>query len=208
MANTDLTTDYKKLLSVYQLAAGRADKLTSNPSFLEKKMARFLYESGINYKFQQVFMIDDEHFFIADFVVPEKNLIIETDGGFHTGQKSYDEWRTSVIKEKYPEMKVLRFSYHEIMFTTDWKDAIKKICGIKQTPYERMMEKKAKMDKRKLMVTAIQNASMFSFHKNKKGWYYTRKGGTPGTRSCHFKTEDAAKHDLFSKLKMAKEKSC
>lgn len=79
-----------------------AKKMLNSPSELEKKMLEFLDNQHIPYDFQKIFYLKDKlgkifQFFIADFYIKTKNLIIETDGKFHDDQEEYDNWRTKAI---------------------------------------------------------------------------------------------------------------
>jgi len=57
--------------------------------------------------------------YILDFYCPKKRLAIEIDGLYHaqTDQRSYDEERTTFLKEQ--DIRVLRFWNHEIHFDLD-----------------------------------------------------------------------------------------
>ena len=86
------------------------------PSPLEERMKNFLDEHCVEYEEQKIFYIyaDDGwiiRYFIADFYIPEKELIIEVDGKFHNEQKQKDKIRTKILQENYPEIEVLRFTW-------------------------------------------------------------------------------------------------
>ena len=104
--------------SVKGIAKKYANDMQKNPSELEKRMKDFLDNKGVVYDFQRVFNIKDKKgkikkFFIADFYIPSCNLIIETDGKFHEDQSDYDEIRTQLIQHFYPNVKVLRWRWHD-----------------------------------------------------------------------------------------------
>ena len=85
----------------------RAEEMQIFPSKLEERMRDFLDRRNIEYEFQKVFYIyaDDGwilRYYIADFYIPEANLIIEVDGKFHDNQKQHDKNRTKTIQEQYP----------------------------------------------------------------------------------------------------------
>jgi hypothetical protein len=91
------------------------------PSPLEEKMQEFLIKRDIYYEAQKIFYIyaDDgwiTRYYIADFFVPEANLIIEVDGKFHDNQKQKDKNRTKDIQENYPNVEVFRWKW------SDFKD--------------------------------------------------------------------------------------
>lgn len=55
--------------------------------------------------------------YIADFVCEEYKLIIELDGGQHSGQQAYDQRRTNYLAAKH--FKVLRFWNNDVLQHTD-----------------------------------------------------------------------------------------
>ena len=56
--------------------------LEVNATYAERLLKTFL-AGKINFEFQKIIYTDNKHFFIADFYIPSKNLIIELDGGYH-----------------------------------------------------------------------------------------------------------------------------
>jgi very-short-patch-repair endonuclease len=99
----------------------RAKQMEVWPSPLEEKMQEFLIKRDIYYEAQKIFYIyaDDgwiTRYYIADFFVPEANLIIEVDGKFHDNQKQKDKNRTKDIQENYPNVEVFRWKW------SDFKD--------------------------------------------------------------------------------------
>ena len=100
------------------MAKHYAKEMKKEPSVLEKRMIQFLNECGIDYEFQKPLYIKNKNnpirkFYIADFYIPSKNLIIETDGKFHDNQIKQDENRTREIQRWYPNMKVFRWRWHD-----------------------------------------------------------------------------------------------
>lgn len=96
-----------------------AEYMKANPSFLEKMVIEFFDSHDVQYEFQKIFYIADKYqyikrYFIADFYIPAKKLIVEADGKYHEERKKYDEWRTQVIKEHYRKVKVLRVTYNDL----------------------------------------------------------------------------------------------
>ena len=94
----------------------RAKQMEVWPSPLEEKMQEFLIKRDIYYETQKIFYIyaDDgwiTRYYIADFFVPEANLIIEVDGKFHDNQKQKDKNRTKDIQENYPNVEVFRWKW-------------------------------------------------------------------------------------------------
>lgn len=97
----------------------RAGEMKTWPSPLEERMKNFLDEHCVEYEEQKIFYIyaDDGwiiRYFIADFYIPEKELIIEVDGKFHNEQKQKDKIRTKILQENYPEVEVLRFTWEDL----------------------------------------------------------------------------------------------
>lgn len=97
----------------------RAGEMIAFPSKLEERMMSFLDDLGIHYEFQKIFYIyaDDGwiiRYYIADFYVPDKNIIIEVDGKFHDRQRLHDKHRTKMIQEHYPDVEVLRYTWNDL----------------------------------------------------------------------------------------------
>ena len=77
-----------KINKMVAQAIERADKMRNNPSWLEKIMIQFLDDRHVKYHSQRVFYIRDnkdkiKYYYIVDFYIPDKNLIVEVDGKFH-----------------------------------------------------------------------------------------------------------------------------
>lgn len=122
---------YNKVMRSY--AVDNADDLRENPSELEKRMIDFLDYHSIIYDFQRIFYIKDKNgkvkrFYIADFYIPSKNLIIETDGAFHDKQVKQDEIRTKSIQHHYPNIKVIRWRWRDFQSIRKIKE-LKDILG-------------------------------------------------------------------------------
>lgn len=66
-------------------------------------------------------------FYIVDFYIPAKSIIIETDGKFHDEQIKQDEKRTSDIKKHYPNIKIIRWRWHDFDSYIKVKDLLNKI---------------------------------------------------------------------------------
>lgn len=97
----------------------RAGEMIAFPSKLEERMQLFLNDLGIKYEFQKIFYIyaDDGwiiRYYIADFYIPSKDIIIEVDGKFHNKQALHDKIRTRTIQEHYPEVEVLRYTWDDM----------------------------------------------------------------------------------------------
>ena len=66
----------------------------------EAKFKIILKELNIKYEFQKIFYTETT-FYIADFYIPEHNIVIEVDGGYHSTleQKKKDNKRTAKLIE-------------------------------------------------------------------------------------------------------------
>ena len=100
-------------------AQSRASQMDTWPSPLEERMKEFLDNNGVYYESQKIFYIYAEdgwiiRYYIADFYVPDKNIIIEVDGKFHDNHKQHDKMRTLEIQEQYPGVEVLRYKWKDL----------------------------------------------------------------------------------------------
>ena len=64
--------------------------LEVNATYAERLLKAFL-TGKIDFEFQKIIYTDNKHFFIADFYIPSKNLIIELDGEYHNDAKQQDK---------------------------------------------------------------------------------------------------------------------
>lgn len=92
----------------------RADQMRTWPTPLEERMKAFLSTNGVRYEDQKIFYIYAEDgwiitYYIADFYVPESDIIIEVDGKFHDNQKSKDRRRSREIQDNYPNIRIFRY---------------------------------------------------------------------------------------------------
>lgn len=92
--------------------------LEVNATYAEKLLKTFL-TGKIDFEFQKIIYTDNKHFFIADFYIPSKNLIIELDGEYHDDakQQEKDIWRTNILKSL--GYKVIRFKNKQIIESKD-----------------------------------------------------------------------------------------
>ena len=89
--------------------------LEVNATYAERVLYSFL-TGKIDFEFQKIIYTDNKkHFFIADFYIPSKNLIIELDGEYHDNIKQQDKdiWRTRILKSL--GYKVIRFKNKQIV---------------------------------------------------------------------------------------------
>ena len=103
---------------VMRSAQYRAREMKTWPSPLEEKMIQVLDNHGIRYESQYIFYIFKgdwiSKYYIADFYVPDKHIIIEVDGKFHDHQKQHDKQRTKDIQRQYPDVEVLRYTWKDV----------------------------------------------------------------------------------------------
>ena len=92
--------------------------LEVNATYAERLLKIFL-TGKIDFEFQKIIYTDNKHFFIADFYIPSKNLIIELDGEYHNDAKQQDKdiWRTQILKSLGYE--VIRFKNKQITESRD-----------------------------------------------------------------------------------------
>ena len=92
--------------------------LEVNATYAERLLKTFL-AGKIDFEFQKIIYTDNKHFFIADFYIPSKNLIIELDGEYHdeAKQQEKDIWRTKILKSL--GYRVIRFKNKQITESKD-----------------------------------------------------------------------------------------
>ena len=92
--------------------------LEVNATYAEKLLKTFL-TGKIDFEFQKIIYTDNKHFFIADFYIPSKNLIIELDGEYHDNvkQQNKDIWRTQLLHSL--GYRVIRFKNKQIIESRD-----------------------------------------------------------------------------------------
>ena len=101
-------------------AESRASEMRTWPSPLEERMIAFLDKNNVQYESQKTFYIyaDDGwiiRYYIADFYIPDRKLIIEVDGRrYHEHHSQHDKMRTRNIQEHYPDVKVLRYTWEDL----------------------------------------------------------------------------------------------
>lgn len=99
-------------------ARKNAKSMREEPSVLEQKMQLFLDTHGIRYEFQKILYITGKKgyinkYYIADFYIPHKKIIIETDGKFHDNQTKQDEERTINIQKYCGDYQIIRWRWHD-----------------------------------------------------------------------------------------------
>ena len=92
--------------------------LEVNATYAERLLKTFL-TGKIDFEFPKIIYTDNKHFFIADFYIPSKNLIIELDGEYHNDAKQQDKdiWRTKLLNSL--GYRVIRFKNKQIIESRD-----------------------------------------------------------------------------------------
>lgn len=122
-------------MEVMEQAKYRARQMDTWPSPLEERMKEFLDKYNVGYEFQKIFYIyaDDGwiiRYYIADFYIPEKEIIIEVDGKFHDEHKLHDKNRTKEIQEQYPSVEVLRYRWKDLSDMDKMDELLYKVNAI------------------------------------------------------------------------------
>jgi very-short-patch-repair endonuclease len=122
-------------MEVMEQAKYRARQMDTWPSPLEERMKEFLDRHYVEYESQKIFYIyaDDGwiiRYYIADFYIPEKEVIIEVDGKFHDEHKLHDKNRTRDIQEQYPSIEVLRYRWKDLSDMDKMDDLLCRINAI------------------------------------------------------------------------------
>ena len=93
--------------------------LEVNATYAERLLKTFL-AGKIDFEFQKIIYTDNKkHFFIADFYIPSKNLIVELDGEYHDDIKQQDKdiWRTKILQSF--GYRIIRFKNKQITESND-----------------------------------------------------------------------------------------
>jgi very-short-patch-repair endonuclease len=98
---------YEHNKNMVSSAEGNAKYARKHPSELEKKMKDLLDGSRIQYEFQKVIYIKSfggfiKQYFIVDFFIPSRDIIIEVHGKPSEEQQKYASERKKAIKKAYP----------------------------------------------------------------------------------------------------------
>lgn len=74
--------DNRDIKGIDELIEGYKNQNENRNNFCENKMKSILSDLGISFEYQRVFCIDNK-FYIADFYIPDNNVILEVDGASH-----------------------------------------------------------------------------------------------------------------------------
>jgi len=96
----------------YLLLKEHAKDMRKYPTDAEAFLWRWLKGKALGVGFKRQCVILD---FIADFYCPEKELVIEIDGGYHNNTKQirWDEARSQQLEEK--GYRILRFTNEQVL---------------------------------------------------------------------------------------------
>ena len=81
-----------------------------NPTKAEAELKRKLLNWKIRFRSQRQF-----DYYIVDFLIPDRRLVIEVDGGYHQNTVSYDKRRQSYLKSL--GLQFIRISNQEVLNT-------------------------------------------------------------------------------------------
>jgi len=95
----------------------RKELKTSKATESEIKFKAVLKSIGVKYEYQHIIFVDEfGKFFILDFYLPDYNIGIEIDGGYHFTHEQMlrDSERTKLILRKIKIRSVLRFTNNQV----------------------------------------------------------------------------------------------
>ncbi|MHB8871666.1 MAG: endonuclease domain-containing protein [Candidatus Doudnabacteria bacterium] len=102
--------------------------------------AELLFKSNLDlYEIEYVFqkeIITRKSFIVADFYIPELNLMVELDGGYHYNKEQREKDRVKDIEYRSRGFKVLRMQ-NERVSTFDFLELKESVVNKKPTPYLR-----------------------------------------------------------------------
>lgn len=115
-----------------EVAEEYRNNLINNQTEAEKRVKVYLNINNIKFVFQKIFFYKNKDnftkFFITDFYLPEYNIVVEIDGGYHTisEQKKDDRDRTKILKEFGRIKKVIRFTNEDTEHTEYFINKLKR----------------------------------------------------------------------------------
>ncbi|WP_206054827.1 endonuclease domain-containing protein [Nitrosococcus wardiae] len=100
---------------ISSLVKQRVRELRREPSEAERQLWQHLRRRQLGgYRFRRQHPLGH---YVVDFVCLEAQLVIEVDGGQHSEQQDYDQWRTEWLTQR--GFRVLRFWNHEVLSSTE-----------------------------------------------------------------------------------------
>lgn len=85
-----------------------------DPTPSESRLKIILNQMGVVYELEKIFFYSPVNFYLADFYIPSKNLVIELDWSSHIGKEEYDKKRDEWFKSQW--ISVLRVKNENV----DW----------------------------------------------------------------------------------------
>jgi very-short-patch-repair endonuclease len=132
---------------VYEVAQAFRAELVANATMSEKIFKAILKSLKIKYEFQHVVFVDtDGKFFIVDFYLPDYNVGIEIDGGYHADHEQMlkDSQRTKTILKKVKMRDIIRFKNDEVGPTDYFRNRLQGILdasGLAKVPITKLIDK-------------------------------------------------------------------
>jgi very-short-patch-repair endonuclease len=116
---------------VYKIAEDFREVLKTEKATETEKMFKAILKSlKIKYEFQHVIFVDHKgKFFILDFYLPDYNVGIELDGGYHFTHEQLlkDKERTKLILNKIRIRKIIRFKNSSVELTDYFRKKLQRI---------------------------------------------------------------------------------
>jgi len=108
----------------------RQELKTSKATESEKHFKVILKSLGIKYEYQHVIFTDSYgHFFIVDFYLPDYNLAIEIDGGYHYDHPQYvkDKQRTKTLLKAIKLKAIRRFKNKDVILDESFMKKVQRV---------------------------------------------------------------------------------
>lgn len=117
----------------WEIAEGfRKELKTDKATESEIKFKAVLKAIGVKYEFQHILFVNTSgKFFILDFYLPDYNIGIEIDGGYHFTHEQYlkDSERTKTILKFIKIRNIIRFKNSEVKTEEAFLNKVKKILN-------------------------------------------------------------------------------
>ena len=114
------------LKNIGDIIDGYKNQNENRNDICEAKMKVILSDIGIEYEYQKVFCINNK-FYIADFYIPNNNVIIEVDGASHDDIKGLTRDRERDNAFARHGVLTVRFRTYEVVDENPVKDVLKKL---------------------------------------------------------------------------------
>lgn len=117
----------------WEIAEGFREDLIKNKITPAEKNFKFVLKSlKIKYEFQHIVFVNEKgKFFILDFYLPDYNVGIEIDGGYHFTHEQYlkDKERTRTILKFIKIRNIIRFKNEEVELKQPFLDKVSRILS-------------------------------------------------------------------------------